>query len=222
MSGDPRVLAPLQQAYLAAKHEKVIQRLQFVWDFETRGKIVNSDADADSEIRAWTPPPAEPSIDDLAFGLSIKFAEVTLELEGLKKQHAELIDNITAGFARVERRIRAITHPEPTAPDDPVCAREGCGHVQSEHDGGGCQRISPYCNCHAFHPAPPPAPDLDPVLLKIADLYTSLLPDAPNPNLSLTDLTCLLRDEWRKRTDTNAGEFGTDRAIRAYLKDGGA
>ena len=152
MSGDPRVLAPLQQAYLAAKHEKVIQRLQFVWDFETRGKIVNSDADADSEIRAWTAPPAEPSLEQRVATIERSIKTMNDSVQSLDREHLQLDERIAA----LEQ------HPEPTAPDDP------CG----ENCDGSCQK----CEDRMFEriyggddaPAPQPAPDLDPVRVEAA------------------------------------------------------
>lgn len=106
MSGDPKVLAGLQQAYLASDAAMFASRramIRYAWRAET-GTSIHDAHSTDAAIRSWTPPPAEPSLDDFAFGLSIKFAELSVELDALKK------------------RLDALEqHPEPTAPDlDPV------------------------------------------------------------------------------------------------------
>lgn len=147
MTGDPKVLAGLQQAFNATDDPRIHRLIGNAWEFETASCSTIYPALGD-RIRAWTPP-AEPSLDDLAFGLSIKFAALSVEMDEMKK------------------RLDALEqHPEPPAPDDPVCAREGCGHPKSVHALNSRVCHVSDCTCHEFLPAP--AADLDPVRVEAA------------------------------------------------------
>lgn len=110
--------------------------------------------------------------------------------------------------------------PQPAPePDDPVCAR--CNHVRSEHHRGSHSVCSwATCSCDEFEseddlPAPPAAP-LDPVLVKIKDLYVAL------DGTKVTGLAPYLRDAWAlltgvetHSTDANMAVV-IQSAIRAY------
>lgn len=258
MTGDPRVLAGIQQAYLATDDDLMLSYLGYAWSRET--KTLNSLRPVDPVIRAWTPPAAEPSLEqrvedltnrindeetvnrrqwDSIAELLIRTSNIVQSVKALEAKHARLIQDITTGFTKVDRRIRAITNPdcicgtedgascpvhshlEPTAPDDPVCAREGCGHSRSSHwqeSTGSTACIfhssrfpngSAACGCTAFVPAPQPAPDLDPVRVEAA---TKALFHTYNPSYGWDD-----HREWHFKWRQQA-----EATIRAYLKDGGA
>ena len=163
MTGDPRVLAPLQQAFNATDNAHVRQAIIYAWEFETDTRSTVYPR-TDERIRAWTPPTAEPSLDDLAFGLSIKFAELSVELDELKSslerlKNQQTLDCKHTGIALtdLDRRLmvqenkKPEQHPEPTAPDDPVC---GCGHPKSHHAVHSAgPNYGHWCGCcRAFNP----------------------------------------------------------------------
>lgn len=165
MTGDPKVLAPLQQAYLKlTSHPKDIgdmALLQLQWEDHYGVIAYRPFADVDAEIRAWTPPPAEPSLEQRMAELEAKHGSLKAKLDKWVPASVTITENH-------EERISALEqHPEPTAPDDPVCANPECAHRQSSHFSdwpGGCET----CECAEFLPMPQPAPDLDPVRVEAA------------------------------------------------------
>lgn len=192
MTGDPKVLGPLQQAFNTSDVYHVRRYIGMAWEKETDTQHIVLPP-LDERIRAWTPPPAEPSLDDLAFGLSIKFAELSVEMDEMKK------------------RLDALEqHPEPTAPADPVCARDGCWHKSKWHcDDGSCGVRG--CDCEQFivKPTTTAPADLDPVRVEAAAKAAL----ESRVNLKWSEVSEMTRKTYM---------WDAEIAITAYLKDGGA
>ena len=176
MTGDPKVLAPLQQAYLKlTSHPKDIgdmALLQLQWEDHYGVIAYRPFADVDAEIRAWTPPPAEPSLEQRMAELEAKHGSLKAKLDKWVPASVTITENH-------EERISALEqHPEPTAPDDPVCVNcnpcGNCGHRRGIHGTTDllCREPdyanSTSCKCPGYVPAPQPAPDLDPVRVEAA------------------------------------------------------
>ena len=249
MSGDPKVLAPLQQAFKETDDGRVQQQIVYAWCHETGNYNIYSLIETD--IRDWTPPPAEPSLEQRVAELEAKaerhlaylrdcidstddqlkqrvdeLHEMLMALTASTARNLEdLNNNVADGFIRVDRRIRAITHPDPTAPDDPVCAREGCGHKRSDHEQGiglprfptNCKR----CSCSSFLPAPQPAPDLDPERVEVTQENVAKALEIVGRAFHHPDTFFQYEDD---RASFQFAVWVLDRigAKFSYLKDGGA
>ncbi len=172
------VLAGLQRAYLAAypvyepnkEPDDVVIAIQETWDRIAHGGL-QSFFHTDADIRAWQPEQPDP------------LAELTRRVETLERGLATL--SATVQGIDVDVSALKATAPLPAPePDDPVCAR--CGHDLQHHTGesghgtnciaavlvaSGAGFANRQCGCPAFLPAPPAAPPLDPVLVKMAECY---------------------------------------------------
>lgn len=141
MIGDPKVLAGLQQAYLASDTRNVMLRIQNAWDYEATGSLVPGNSDA--AIRAWTPPPAEPSLE-----------------QRVDELH-EMLMTLTTSTARNLEELRAGINTEVS------------NRINHEHLCRGRYDITnERINSLEQHPAPQPAPDLDPV--RVGNVIRSL------------------------------------------------
>lgn len=197
MTNDPKVLAGLQQAFNASDDPRIHRLIGNAWELETASCSTIHPA-LGERIRAWTPPASDPSLEQ-------RVAELEDALQRLKDQQTldckhtgqalGDIDNRIKGlysetnekFTDVDRKFIALTHPEPPAPVDPVCARSECGHRQSEHTPNGivCQwnqsdPDGPHCYCHGYLdpswlPAPAASADLDPVRVEADAITPELL-----------------------------------------------
>ncbi len=108
MIGDPKVLGPLQQAFNATDHPFILGKLAAAWTAETE-----LDAPFDmvsASIRAWTPPPAEPSLEQRVAELELKLSAVSATMQ----EHETDLEN----FGNQIHELFNRTDPEPTAPDD--------------------------------------------------------------------------------------------------------
>lgn len=265
MTGDPKVLGPLQQAFLATDKSRIMDFIGYAWERET-GDVNTIYPSIDHRIRAWTPPDAEPSLEQRVEALSVRLTGYIAEVDFALSERIAALELFKADaledLASLNIRMSIVNerHPEPTAPDDPVCAdcepcgncghrrgihgttgllcrepdyansttcecpgfvpapqpapddpvcaREGCGHKRSDHEQGiglprfptNCKR----CSCSSFLPAPQAAPDLDPVRVEAA---TKALFHTYNPSYGWDD-----HREWHFKWRQQA-----EATIRAYL-----
>lgn len=143
MSGDPRVLAPLQQAYLAANDGSNARTyIRYTWRAETNQHGLPWHQ-VDADIRGWTPPPAEPSLE-----------------QRVDELH-EMLMTLTTSTARNLEELRAGINTEVS------------NRINHEHLCRGRYDITnERINSLEQHPAPQPAPDLDPV--RVGNVIRSL------------------------------------------------
>lgn len=113
MTGDPKVLAGLQQAFNASENVHTQRAIASAWEHETDGWSVVMPT-VEQRIRAWTPTTAGPSLEQ-------RVAELTKSVMWLHELFSPN-GKIRQELNGIAERIDALEqHPEPTEPDlDPV------------------------------------------------------------------------------------------------------
>ncbi len=113
MSGDPRVLAPLQHAFNAADNAHVRQAIIYAWEFETDTRSTVQPR-IDKRIRAWTPPPAEPSLEQRVAALE----ELKNRIDAMLFEESEPECTKCGGTGHTRENCKPAPQPAPDL--DPV------------------------------------------------------------------------------------------------------